>query len=96
MMRAILIGVALIATSAQAADVRVYAVDAHNNVQYHKPSLTIRADGRVIETDKSGNKLYHRQQYQIAGDKIVPVSAFGYRQYSKPALVIESRNTNSR
>ncbi len=30
------------------------------------------------------------QQYQITGDRIVPGSALGYRQYSRPALVIES------
>jgi hypothetical protein len=42
----------------------------------------------VLQVDPHGNKLYHEQQYQIAGDKIVPVSAPGYRQYSKPALVI--------
>ena len=62
-------------------------MDAHGNVQYHKPSLTIGADGRVIQTDAHGNKLYHKQQYQITDDKIVPVNVLGYRHYSKPALV---------
>jgi len=86
----------MFAVSAHADDVRIYRTDARGDVQYHKPSLTIRADGRVIQMDKHGNRLFHKQQYQIAGDKIVPVSALGYRQYSKPALKIESTTTSSR
>ena len=41
----------------------------------HKPSYTITSKGRVIQVDPHGNKLYHKQQYQITGDKIVPVDA---------------------
>jgi hypothetical protein len=69
-------------------------LDAHGNIQYHKPSLTIRADGRVIQTDAHRNKLYHKQQHVIQGDKIVPVSTLGYRQYSKSALTIPIDNEN--
>ena len=68
--------------------------DAHGNIQYHKPSYTIKSDGRVIQTDAHGNKLYHKQQYLITNNKIVPVNAYGKRQYNKPALVIESGKKN--
>lgn len=91
MIRALLTCLALIAISAHAEDVRVYQTDKYGHIQYHKPSLTITTKGRVIQTDAHGNKLYHKQQYQIAGDNIVPVSALGYRQYSKPALVIKGQ-----
>jgi hypothetical protein len=85
MMRALLTCSALLAISAHAEDVRIYQTDKYGHIQYSKPSYTVRADGRVIQTDPYGNKLYSKQQYQIRGDKIVPVSALGYRQYSKPA-----------
>ncbi len=91
MIRALVACLALFAVPAHADEVRIHQTDKNGNIQYHKPSLSIRTDGRVIQTDKHGNKLFHKQQYQIAGDKIVPVSALGYRQYSKPALVLEGK-----
>jgi hypothetical protein len=45
----------------------------------------------VVNSDPYGNKLYHRQQYLITADKIVPVSALGDRQYSKSQLIIKQR-----
>lgn len=94
MIRAMLTCLAMFAVSAHADDVRIYQTDKYGNIQYHKPSLTIRSDGRVIQTDKHGNRLYHKQQYQIAGDKIVPASTLGYRQYNKPGFVISSNESN--
>lgn len=91
MIRALLTCSTLLAIPAHADEVRIYQTDKYGHIQYSKPSLTIRADGRVIQTDPYGNKMYSKQQYQIAGDKIVPVSALGYRQHSKPALVINKR-----
>ncbi len=91
MMRALLTCSALIAVCAHADEVRIYQTDKYGRIQYSQPSYTIRADGRVIQTDANGTKLYHKQQYQISGDKILPVSALGYRQYSKPALVSKER-----
>ena len=91
MIRAMLTSLAFLSVPAHADEVRIYQTDANGNIQYHKPSLTIRTDGRVIQTDKHGNRLYHKQQFQIAGDKIMPVSALGYRQYSKPALAIKGQ-----
>ena len=93
-MRTLIACLAFIAISAHAGDVRVYQTDAHGNIQYHKPSYTIKSDGRVIQTDAHGNKLYHKQQYLITNNKIVPVNAYGKRQYNKPALVIESGKKN--
>jgi hypothetical protein len=91
MLRALLTCLALVAGSAQAADARVHQTDAYGNIQYHKPSYTIKPDGRVIQTDAYGNKQYHKQQYLFTNGKIVPVDAYGNRQYAKPALVIEGR-----
>ena len=71
-----------------------YQTDKYGHIQYSKPSYTIKANGRIIQTDAHGNKLYDKQQYQITGDKIVPVNALGYRQYNKPTLVIESKKRN--
>ncbi len=91
MLRALLTCLALVAHSAQAADTRVHQTDAYGNIQYHKPSYTIKPDGRVIQTDAYGNKQYHKQQYLNKDNKIVPVDAYGKRQYKKPALTINGR-----
>lgn len=91
MKNAIIFVMLLIASPAIAGETRIYQTDKYGHVQYSKPSFTIRADGRIIQTDAYGNKLYSRQQYQIRGDKIVPVDALGYRQYSKPALLIDRK-----
>ena len=67
-----------------AADERIYQTDSLGNIQYHKPSYTVRKDGRVIETDPYGNKQYHKQQFQIKGDKLYQTDAVGNIQYHKP------------
>lgn len=89
MIRALLTCLAFFAVCAHADEVRIYQTNVRGDVQYHKPSLTIRADGRVIQTDAHGNQLYHKQQYVIRADKVVAVSATGDRQYSKSPLVIK-------
>ncbi|MEX2150850.1 MAG: hypothetical protein WD793_11600 [Steroidobacteraceae bacterium] len=94
-MRVLLTCLALIAFTAHAGDARVYQTDKYGNIQYHKPSYTIKSDGRVIQTDAYGNKLYHKQQYLMRDNNIVPIDAYGSRQYSKPTLVIEGRKTAS-
>lgn len=94
-MRGLFICLALIAFNAHAVDVRVYQTNKHDRIQYSKPSYTIRPDGRIIRTDPYGNKLYSKQQYQIRGDKIIPVDAYGNKQYNKPTLVIEGRKNAS-
>lgn len=91
MQHAIIMLMLLAAFPAVAGELRVYQTDAYGNIQYNKPSYTVTTDGRVIQTDAYGNKLYGKQQYQIKEDKVVPVSALGYRQYSKPQLVVEQR-----
>lgn len=88
---AIIVLLSLVASSAFAGELRIYQTDKYGRIQYSKPSYTIRADGRIIQTDAYGNKQYSKQQYQITGNKIVPVSAIGYRQYNKPAFVFESK-----
>jgi hypothetical protein len=88
---AIIALLSLAASPAFAEELRIYQTDKYGRIRYSEPSYTVRADGRVIQTDPYGNKQYSKQQYQIKGDRIVPVSALGYRQYSKPALVINGR-----
>jgi hypothetical protein len=66
-----------------AADERIYQTDSLGNIQYHKPSYTVRKDGRVIETDRYGNKQYHKPQFQIKGDKLYAADAVGNIQYHK-------------
>lgn len=63
---------------------QIYQVDSLGNIQHHKPSYTVRKDGRVIETDPYGNKQYHKQQFQIKGDKLYSTDSVGNIQYHKP------------
>ena len=50
----------LITISAHAEE-RIYQTDSIGNIQYNKPSQTIRNDGRIIQTDPGtiGNALIH-------------------------------------
>jgi hypothetical protein len=73
-----------LAFSAHAEEKRIYQTDSLGNIQYNKPSYTIRKGGRIIETDPIGNKQFNKQQYQIKGDKTYPVDSLGNTQYNKP------------
>jgi hypothetical protein len=75
--------------AAQAAEKRIYAIDAIGNRQYNKPSYTITDDGRIYETDSIGNRRYDKQSYKIEGDKIFPTDSIGNRQYDKPQFEIK-------
>jgi hypothetical protein len=77
----------LLTQCAHAEDKRIYQTDSIGNIQYNKPSYTIRNDGRIIQTDPIGNKQYDKQQYQIKGDKTYPVDSIGNRQYNKPQFL---------
>jgi hypothetical protein len=63
---------------------RIYQTDTYGNIQYNKPSYTVKSDGRILETDVYGNKLFNHQQYQIKGDKIYQRDAVGNIQFNKP------------
>lgn len=63
---------------------RIYQVSPSGQIQYNKPSFTIRKDGRIIETNQSGRKMYHLQQYQIKNGEIYSVSVSGMIEYNKP------------
>jgi len=91
MKHSIIMLMSLVAFPVFAGELRVYQTDAYGNIQYHKPSYTVTKDGRVTQTDPYGNKRYGMQEYQIKGDKVVPVSALGYRQYNKATLVFGER-----
>ncbi len=66
----------------QAEEKRIYQTDTYGNIQYNKPSYTVRSDGRILETDVYGNKLFNHQQYQIKGDKIYQRDAVGNIQFT--------------
>jgi hypothetical protein len=59
----------LYSSSVIAEEIRIQQTDPLGNIQYQKPSYSVRDDGRVIETDSVGNKQYDKQQYHIKGDK---------------------------
>jgi hypothetical protein len=70
-------------TSAQQRDRQIYQTDSVGNVRYHAPSWAIQPDGRVIETNRYGEKMHHKQQYKIVGDQVMPVDSVGNPQPHK-------------
>jgi hypothetical protein len=34
---------------------RIYQTDKYGNIQYNKPSYTVKESGRIVEVDKFGN-----------------------------------------
>ena len=79
----------LLALAAQAEEKRVYQTDAYGNVRYHKPSLVVKDDGRVVEVSPYGTPQPQKQQYQLKGDKIYPTDATGRIQANKPSYQVE-------
>ncbi|MES2498891.1 MAG: hypothetical protein V4570_00020 [Pseudomonadota bacterium] len=73
-----------------AEETKIYQQDSTGNIQYHKPSVVINKNGRIIETDAIGNKQYHKQQYQIKDGKIYQTDSLGNIQYHKPQGVIKA------
>ncbi|MCX6599947.1 MAG: hypothetical protein NT025_00065 [bacterium] len=69
MNRVVVVCLALGAFAAQAADTKVYQTDKYGNVQYHKPSLVVRPDGRVQAVDPYGNVQSHQPGFQV---KVTP------------------------
>jgi hypothetical protein len=41
------------------------------------PSYTVEDNGRIVETDKFGNKQYHKDGYQIKGDRVYQTNKYG-------------------
>ncbi len=68
------------------AEQRIYQTDRYGNIEYNKPSYTVKDNGRVIEADKYGNPLYNKDGYQIKGDRIYQTDKYGNIQYHKPSL----------
>lgn len=48
----------LLVLNVSAEEVKIYQQDSTGNIQYHKPSVVIQNDGRIVETDSVGNMLY--------------------------------------
>jgi len=74
-------------TSNQQQDHRIYQTDSAGNVKYHAPAWAVQPDGRVIETNRYGEKLYHKQQYKVVGGQITPVDSIGNPQPHKGSAV---------
>ena len=72
-----------------AGEPKTYQQDAVGNIQHQKSSYVVQNDGRIIETDTIGNKLYHKQQYKMKDGKIYQTNSLGNIQYHKPQLVIK-------
>jgi len=71
-------------SAATAGEKTVYQQDKYGKTQYHKPSYSVRQDGRVIEVDTYGHKQYQKQQYQVKEGKVYSASPTGQIQYDKP------------
>ena len=76
----------LLTISLAHAEQRIYQTDRYGNIEYNKPSYTVKDNGRVIEADKYGNQLYNKDGYQIKGDRIYQTDKYGNVQYHKPSL----------
>ncbi len=74
-------------TSAQQRDRQIYQTDSVGNVKYHAPSWVVQPDGRVIETNRYGEKMHHKQQYKIVGDQVMPVDSVGNPQPHKSGSI---------
>ena len=46
-------------------------------IQYHKPSYTVEPEGRIVPTDRYGNKLYHQPGFKVDGDKVYEADQYG-------------------
>lgn len=64
--------------------------DTQGNTQHQKPSYTVQPNGRIIETDATGNKQYHHQQYLMKDGKVYQTDSLGNVQYHKPSFVIQN------
>ena len=64
--------------------------DTQGNTQHQKPSYTAQQNGRIVETDATGNKQYHRQQYLMKDGKVYQTDSLGNVQYHKPSFAIQN------
>jgi hypothetical protein len=48
----------------------------------------IQSDGRVIETNPYGEKMYHKQQYRVVGGQAMPVDSVSNPQPHKGAATL--------
>jgi hypothetical protein len=74
-------------TNGQQQERRIYQADSVGNVRYHAPSWTVQSDGRVIETNRYGEKMHHKQQYKVVGEQVIPVDSVGNQQPHKGASI---------
>jgi len=51
----------------------------------------VQENGRVIETDATGNKQYHKQQYVIKDRNVYPTDSLGRIQYNTPSLTVQRK-----
>lgn len=67
-------------------ETRIYQTDSIGNIRSNLPSWTVQSDGRVVETNQYGEKMHHKQQYRIVGDRLMPIDSVGNPQSHKGTL----------
>lgn len=85
-LKQITLATTLLIVSLSHAEQRIYQADRYGNIEYNKPSYTVKDNGRVIEPDKYGNQLYNKDGYQIKGNRIYQTDKYGNVQQHKPSL----------
>lgn len=63
-------------------------------IKYGQNYLQVDKRGRVVQTDPYGNKQYHKQQYQVVGEKVLPVNSRGEVEYHKQSGVISGEKSD--
>ena len=61
----------LVVTGINAEDIIIRKTDAFGNVQKHENGIVIQDDGRIIQIDPYGDKLYHKDQYTVTKGKTI-------------------------
>ena len=77
--------VLLVASSAVTAQT-IYRRDALGN---ETPAFKYDSNGRWIQTDKFGDKLYHLDQYKVEGDRVYRTDSLGNIKYHEPSFRLD-------
>ena len=83
--RLTIMAVALLGASQVATAETIYR-DALGN---ETPAFKYDGNGRWIQTDRFGNKLYHLDQYKVKGNRVYAVDAYGNTKYHEPSFRLD-------
>lgn len=83
---ALLMAPALYAPGAAARDKNIHVIDPSGVTRYDLPGYKVQRDGRIVSTKPGGNLIdFSGPQYQIKGDRIVPVHPSGITRHDQPS-----------